>query len=292
MRRASPLVLLCAFSWAGVGCSSESEPEVRPPTPRDRLADELAITLCEGAAPCCDELGYDAPTESCQSSMRNAVMASIIAAEDQLRELVPEEHDACVAAFQAAIEAAPTCDHLPAPLELEVRCPTLFTPIPEGAGKPGDACTGIYDCASPTDPGTRACLADGEASGRCVWFVDRAEGETCSPEAGSIPVCPEGLSCVPGAGATPVCGVTPGLGDACVPAQPGFTACTEGHVCEESAPGVLTCQPEILKGESCAGRPTACATGLFCNAFDNCQSLVDPCAAGDCPVLILQNVCR
>lgn len=290
MRSPRPVVLLVAVPWVWAGCTGESAPEVTPGTPRDRLADALALTLCEGAQPCCDELGYGEPTDACQGSMRNAVMASIIAAEDQLRELIPEEHDGCIAVFRSAIETAPTCDDLPAPFELEVRCPSLFSPIPEGEGQPGDGCAGTFDCASPTEPGTRVCLSDGETGGRCVWFVDRVEGAPCTPEAGSIPVCPEGLTCVPDAQGAPVCGAVPGLGESCVL---GVTApCTEGHVCEETQPGEHTCQPELLKGESCVGRPSSCASGLFCNQAFNCQSLVDPCASGDCPALILQNVCR
>lgn len=270
------------------GCANESAPESSPPTPRDRLADELAATLCEGARPCCGELGYGEPTDSCRSSMRNAVMASIIAAEDQLRELVPEEHDACLAAFVAAIAEAPSCDYLPAPLELETRCPTIFTPIPEGTGGPGDACAGIFECASPAEAGTRDCVAD-SGSGRCVWYVDRAQGEACAPSGGTVPVCPEGLACVPAAEGDPVCGAIPSVGDACVLVEGG---CAEGYVCEENATGDLKCAPEILAGESCFGRPGACAPGLFCNVASNCQPLPDPCASGDCPALILQNVCR
>ncbi len=271
------------------GCTGESATEITPPTARDRLADDLAATLCEGAASCCTDHGYDAPGDSCRSAMRNAVMASIISAEDQARELVPEAHEGCIDAFEAAIEAAPSCDYLPAPLELEVRCPTMFTPIPEGTGQPGDACAGTHECASPTEAGTRDCVDVGNGTSRCVWFVDRAAGQPCTPQGGTIPVCAEGLTCRPDGGGMEVCATPPGPGQACVE---GRGTCVEGYVCAPNPAEDLVCVAEIPLGEACDAQPTACARGLFCNVEGTCNLLPDPCATGDCPTLILQNVCR
>jgi hypothetical protein len=272
------------------GCSTESEYEVLPPGPRDLLADELAATICNGAANCCTDLGFDQPGDSCRSSMRNAVMASIITAEDQLRELVPSEHDSCIAAFQAAIDGAASCDHLPAPLELEGRCPTIFTPIPEGAGQPGDPCTGTFDCASPTEPGERACIQVTATTSACAWLVDRAVGEPCTPSGGTIPVCPEGLTCAPpDATGTPVCAEVPGPNQYCLE---GKDTCVEGYVCVEDTAHALRCFKEIGLGEDCSQRPKGCADGLYCAVDSTCKMLPDPCASGDCPTLVLQNVCR
>jgi len=284
--RSTTLVVLAVL---GAACGGdETETVVTPPTSRDLFADDLASTLCQGAAPCCSELGYDQPTDDCRSSVRNAVMATIITTEDQQRELVPAEHEACITAFEAAIAAAPTCNDLPAPFEIETHCPTLFTPAPEGLGQPGDACAGVYECASPPSAGVRECVKVPSGS-VCVWYLDRAAGEDCTSASSQVAVCPEGLTCTPAGSGPPICGSPPMLNAACLL---GDETCVDGHVCEAGDTGDLTCQPEIGAGESCYGRPDACEKGTFCNVAFNCTPLPDPCASGECPALILQNVCR
>jgi hypothetical protein len=109
----------------GEGASTSGE---APATARDMLAADLGAIICDGASSCCASFAYDAPGQACRSSMRNAVMISIIEAEDARRELLPDRIDGCLRAFEDAIATAPSCDALPAPAELLLRCPDLFTP--------------------------------------------------------------------------------------------------------------------------------------------------------------------
>jgi len=134
-----PHALIAVVLALHAGCSAETDGEGygEHASARDALADELGAILCEGASSCCAALGHGAPGEDCRSSMRNAVMMSVIEAEQDERSLVPERLDACLEAFEAAIESAAECSLLPAPGELSSRCPDLFTPAPQATERSG-----------------------------------------------------------------------------------------------------------------------------------------------------------
>ncbi len=288
-RRICTIALAGSLSWVGA-CEGESTQEVTPGTARDTLAEGLAEAMCDGAATCCTQLGFGAPGDACRTSMRNAVMQAIIAAEDEARELRAEHTDACVAAFRAAMAETADCDELPSPFDLTARCPDVFSPAPEGPGAPGDACAAVHECSSPSEPGERACVAL-TAGSVCVWFVERSEGQPCAPAGGVIPQCGEALGCVPSApGVEPQCGPPAQPGAACLP---GPRACVSAHACSADLQGARTCVPEIPTAQDCSERPDACVKGDYCDALDLvCTPLPDPCADGDCPTLIMKNVCR
>jgi hypothetical protein len=122
------------------GCAGETETgesEDAHASARDTLADELGALICTGSSSCCTSLGYGRPGETCRMSMRNAVMIGVIEAEDADRELIPDRIDPCLASFETAIEAAEDCASLPAPGELLLRCPDLFTPAPTPTERSG-----------------------------------------------------------------------------------------------------------------------------------------------------------
>jgi hypothetical protein len=217
------------------GCGN---PEVYKEEPRDLAADAIAEALCEKVTPCCQSLGYGAPSDTCVSGMRNEVMLAIIAAENDRRDVRPEAIDACVERFEAAISDAAACPDVPGPADLLVLCPDLMTPIPEGTRQPGDSCSGTYDCASPSEPGERDCVAEMPGSGTCYWFLSRALGAGCDAEPGKIVECAVGLSCVPTPRGQAVCEAPPGYGDPCVL---GDDTCQEGLQCADYGAGVFKC---------------------------------------------------
>ena len=152
------------------GCAEETDSEgvEDHASARDTLADELGAILCEGASGCCESLGHADPGETCRSSMRNAVMLSVIEAEHEERALIPALIDQCLAAFEEAIASAAECSALPAPGELALRCPDLFTPAPAPAER-SDALP-----ACPHDEATCGYPASGPApcpGGDCFTLV-------------------------------------------------------------------------------------------------------------------------
>lgn len=154
------LVGAALVGWTACDADGDSTSGEAPVTARDALAAELGAIICGGASSCCASFAYDAPGEACRTSMRNAVMISIIEAEDEGRELLPDRIDGCLYVFEDAIATAPSCDALPAPAELLLRCPDLFTPgeqAVERAGAlppcPHDEDTCGYPASGPRCPG-------------------------------------------------------------------------------------------------------------------------------------------
>ncbi|MBL9020707.1 MAG: hypothetical protein JNL21_00850 [Myxococcales bacterium] len=262
-------LVLALGAWGCLG----SDPELLSQTPRNEAADALAEAICRGAESCCTALEQDKPSEVCRSTARNDIMKAIIFAEGERREVVADAIDACVAAFEAASETAPTCIDLPSAADLDALCPDLFSAIPEGKKAPGERCEGTFDCASPSLPGQRGCVpADGSIP-ICVWYLDRALGESCAPSPTEIPRCAADLACAPDSRNNLVCAEAPGSGAACTL---GDGTCATGLSCEETSPGIGVCQPWLVVDASCGPMVSgSCEPGASC-VSGRCQKIAQP----------------
>lgn len=234
-RVAPPALVL---SLCGLAAGACGYPEVYKEAPRDIAADTIAEAVCAGATSCCDDLGYDSPSDRCRATMRNALMEQIILAEDEQREVRFQAIEPCVRAFEAAIASASNCQYLPVAQDVLALCPDLFTAIPEGARLPGEACSGTDDCASPSEPGRRECIGNGYGSGTCSWYLSRPIGAECADEPEKVVFCSPGLTCAPSPRGQLFCAPPPGYGEAC--ALFG-DSCQEGLVCTDFGGGVVTC---------------------------------------------------
>lgn len=269
-----------------LGCGEETG-TTEPVDEVHQFAVAVAGHVCEKAAPCCEQFGLPEITDECHREMRNEVYISFIHAEGDGRVIDLAEDAKCIARFEEAM----TCDELPFPFELVDVCPELFSEIPEGAHAPGDACEGIYDCASPAD-GKRFCLVDvGGVESTCVWLVPMVEGDECSPGNGIYGDCGDELVC--GLSEDPnapyLCRAPLEPGDACF----SEGSCVDGYVCLMHEDGAY-CEEALGLGEACIDTPDLCSFPNVCDVVKGvCASLpvVQSCQDAICSSELIE-VCQ
>ena len=275
-----------ALAACVVACAGACGVEITfPPSTSvdDMFARSLAVQMCDSVTGCCLDRGLEEPGEQCHTKLRNAIVIEMIAQEREKRSLQPDYVDACLEAFRIAASETADCEALPTPGALNMLCPNLYSPIPEGEGAPGSVCTGTYDCQSPPT-GTRGCVLESVNSSTkiCEWSIPVAAGEDCTSSPGIFIECPEGLVCGP----TGTCGAAGENGDACVSGS-----CADGQECTTFTEGGPQCVDALGPGGDCSAMPDACREDHFCGIHLTCEALPTPCADGCDAAFIFENVC-